>query len=92
MQHGEMKHMWLNEFKIALVEKNIKKIDSLIIAMPQFKTISEMEEAFYLFKNAEKLLKTAQNETRITMKKLKNSIAFIKVSDVKKVSNIDIVQ
>lgn len=72
-----MKRMWLNEFKIAIISKDIQKIDSLISSMPQFKEIREMEETFYLFRQADELLNTLKNETAISMKKIRDTISFV---------------
>ena len=84
--------MWLNEFKVAIIEKNIKKIDSLIASMPEFESIDEMEEAFYLFKSADELLNTLKDETAKTMKKIKDNIAFIESTHTKNPPKLDIMQ
>ena len=49
-QHGENQRMWLTDLKIAIVEKNIKKLDSLMDEIPQLDTNKERGEALYLIK------------------------------------------
>ncbi|WP_345980118.1 hypothetical protein [Sulfurimonas sp. HSL3-2] len=87
-----MKRMWLNEFKAAIVTKDTKKIDDLMTSMPQFEDISEMEEAFYLFQQADKLLKDLKNETSITMKKIKDNISFLESTHTEETSRLNILQ
>lgn len=69
--------MWMNEFKVALIEKNVKALDTLILQMPQFETLDEMEEAFYLMNHARELLENLKNDTARTMKKIKENIRYI---------------
>lgn len=84
--------MWLNEFKAAIVTKDTKKIDDLMTSMPQFEDLSEMEEAFYLFQQADKLLKDLKNETSITMKKIKDNISFLESTHTEETSRLNILQ
>lgn len=92
LRHGEMRQMWLNEFKVAIVSKNTDKINDLVINMPQFEELSEMEEAFFLFQQAEKLLNDLKNETSTTMKKIKDNISFIESTYTKNTPKLDIMQ
>lgn len=84
--------MWLNEFKAAIVTKDTKKIDDLMTSMPQFEDLSEMEEAFYLFQQADKLLNDLKNETSHTMKKLKDNISFIESTHTEETSRFNVLQ
>ncbi|WP_345993164.1 hypothetical protein [Sulfurimonas sp. HSL-1716] len=84
--------MWLNEFKVAIVTKDTKKINSLMASMPQFEELAEMEEAFYLFQQADKLLNELKDETAKTMKKLRDNISFIESTYTKNTSKLDIMQ
>ena len=87
-----MKRMWLNEFKAAIVTKDTKKIDALMESMPQFKELSEMEEAFYLFQQADQLLKDLKNETSMTMKKIKDNISFLDSTHTEDTPRLNILQ
>ncbi len=84
--------MWLNEFKVALTSKDTKKINELLTDMPQFEELSQMEEAFYLFKQAETLLNELKDETLQTMNKIKSNISFIESTYTKNSTKLDIMQ
>lgn len=59
-------------------------------AMPQFDTLDEMEEAFYLFQQADKLLNDLKNETARTMRKIKDNISFIESTHITNAPKLDI--
>ena len=69
--------MWLNNFKIAIIEKNTQNINKLLDEVPQFKDIDEIEEVMYLMREASELLHTLKNETASTMSQLKKNIEFL---------------
>ena len=92
MTHGEKLLMWINEFKVAIITKDTKKIDQLIMNMPQFETLEEMQEAFYLFNHARELLESLKNETAQSMKKIKDTIRYIESTNAKTPSKLDIMQ
>ena len=58
--------------------------------MPQFKDLGEMEEAFYLFQEADKLLNELKNETLRTMKKIRDNISFINSTHTINATKLDI--
>ena len=60
--------------------------------MPEFKTLEEMEEAFYLFKQATELLEGLKEQTALTMRNIKNHIAFMESSQPKNSPKLDIMQ
>ena len=70
--------MWLNAFKIALVESNVDKIGELIKEMPAFDKVTDMTEALYLIKEADKLMQSLQNENKQIKAKLSKHIEFVK--------------
>lgn len=70
--------MWLNDFKIAIVQKDTDRINTLLSEMPQFTDLKEMETAAYLLKEANDLLHTLQNDTKHSMQQLKKNIDFLK--------------
>ncbi len=84
--------MWLGEFKVAIITKDIQKIDKLIPQMPQFEALDEMQEAFYLFKQAEELLHNLKDETAIAMKKVKDSIRYMESTSIDAAPKLDIMQ
>lgn len=69
--------MWLNKFKIALIEKNTDEIDKLLDEVPEFPNKKNMQEAMYLMREASELLHTLKSETKDTMSQLKKNIDFL---------------
>lgn len=84
--------MWLSEFKVALITKDTKEIDKLILAMPQFETLDEMQEAFYLIKHAKELLESLKDETVKSMKKIKDTIRYLETTQPNNIQKLDIIQ
>ena len=82
--------MWITKLKIAIVEKNTDSIDKLLNDLPELSKASEIEEAIYLLREATELLYTLQNETSNSMNKMKKSIDFLRSTEVKRSSELDI--
>lgn len=82
--------MWLKEFEIAIIEKNVDKIEALVSTPVEFTNTRDMKHAQYLLLEASKLLHTLKDETHSTMSKLKKNIDFLKVSERKKSNSLDI--
>ena len=72
--------MWINKFKIAIVQRDTQKIEQLLDDVPDFPTIDEAKEASHLMREAMELLITLQDETSASMKKIKNNINFLRSS------------
>jgi len=82
--------MWLTKFKIALVEKDTEKLSELMENIPKLESVDEMQEAFYLTKEAQELVSTLQSETATSMKQIKQNLNFLKSTQEPKVSKLDI--
>lgn len=82
--------MWLNKFKIAVIEKNTDAIETLLEELPTFNSAEEMNEAKYLLKEAANLLVTFREETGESMRQIKKNLSFLKVTQDKKESCLDI--
>ncbi len=67
---------WLEEFKIALVQKNYKKIDELSRNLPTFEKVDEMITASALLESAKEIIKQEQKELSKNMSELKRSRKF----------------
>lgn len=87
---GEKQQMWLKELEIAVIEKNIDKIDELLKSQIEFSNINDAKRAQYLLAEASELLHKMKNETSAIMKQLKRNIDFLKVSERKNPSRLDI--
>ena len=84
--------MWNNEFKLAILNKDTKRIDLLLTQMPKFETLEEMQEAFYLFNHARELLEGLKDETAKSMKKINETIRYIESTSTEIPSKLDIMQ
>lgn len=70
--------MWLQKFKIALVENDSTAIAALIDTMPRFETLDEMREAAALCEAARDFLQTAQADTLKAKQQLRKNIDFLR--------------
>ncbi len=82
--------MWLNSLKIAIVEKDSDKLSELMDALPQLQSQEEIASALVLLGEAKRVLEELKDETRLSMSKIKKSINFLKSTQAKPTSRLDI--
>ena len=82
--------MWLKSFKIAIVQKDLDKIASLLDEMPNFEHLEEMEEAAYLTQEALQLVTALKNRDAEAMKQLQKNIQFLKSTRNETPAKLDI--
>ena len=82
--------MWLNELKIAIVQKDIKHLESLLNDIPQLEDKKEIENALYLLQEASNLMQTLKDETASSMKQIKKNIDFLNSAEANKTAKFDI--
>lgn len=82
--------MWLTKLKTALVLEEIDRISSLIDEMPKFDTLTEMEEAAYLLSQSKTLIEHHQIETAQALHQLKNTIDFLKSTEINPPSSLNL--
>ena len=82
--------MWLNKFKIAIVNQDTDAIDRLLNEMPKFSDVSDMQEAKYLLKEATSLMERLKDKTKSSMKQIKQNINFLKSTQANTKSTLDI--
>ncbi len=82
--------MWLNDFKVALVQKDIDKLDTLLNELPSFSTLEEMTEASYLMKEAMALLQSEKMAAQRTLQQIKKNIDFLKSTHSDDTSTLNI--
>jgi len=82
--------MWLNKFKIALVQKDTDSLEKLLNEIPKFDNIEDMKQASYLFKEAMRLLLTLKDETSSSMRQIKQNINFLNVTASNPANKLDI--
>ncbi len=82
--------MWLNNFKIAIVQKDTDRLSELLESLPQLKNTKEMQEALYLIREASELVYGLQDETTSSMRQIKKNLNFLKSTELKAPSTLDI--
>ena len=82
--------MWLNNLKIAIVEKNTDKINELLDDLPQLEKAEEIEEAIYLLREASELIHTLQDETSHSMRQIKKNLQFLRSTEIPTSKRLDI--
>jgi squalene cyclase len=82
--------MWLNQLKIALVEKDTDKLSKLMDDIPQLESKKEIIEALYLIKEASVLVQTLKAETATSMKQIKKNLNFLKSTQEPSSNRLDI--
>ena len=90
MKRGERRRMWLKELKIAIIEKNLVKINDLMDNLPQLQTPQEFDEALHLIKEAETILQNLKNNTKSSMIQMKKNIEFLRATEHKASGRLDI--
>jgi predicted translin family RNA/ssDNA-binding protein len=82
--------MWLNELKIAIVQKDVEHLESLLNDIPQLEDSKEIESGLYLLQEASKLMQTLQNETASSMQQIKKNLDFLNSATPNKHAKFDI--
>jgi hypothetical protein len=82
--------MWLNNFKIAVIEKNIDSIKSLLEEMPEFKDLNSMKEASYLIKEAAAFLQEKKSLMSVEMQQIRKNMDFLNSTNSNSKSSFDI--
>ena len=82
--------MWLNKLQIAIVEKDVDKLDELLEQMPEFKDKDEMIKAACLLKEALNLLYTLKDQTSESMKQIKKNLDFLSSTQNKPKNKLDV--
>ncbi|HZF70536.1 hypothetical protein [Sulfuricurvum sp.] len=82
--------MWLTKLKTALVLEEIDQISSLLDEMPSFTSLAEMEEANYLLSQTKTLIERNKIETAHTLQQLKNTIDFLKSTQIEPSSSLNL--
>jgi len=83
--------MWLNQLKIAIIEKNINNLDKLLDDIPTLSDAAEIEEAIYLLREASELVYTLQDKTKSSMTQIKKNIDFLNSATANQTSKFDII-
>jgi len=90
LQLGEKLQMWLKQLKIAVIEQDTQKLETLLENIPTLSDPKEIEEVLYLFEEVKKLLLSKQNELQISMKKMRKHKEFLTSSTKSKTAHFNI--
>jgi len=82
--------MWLNQLKIAVLQKDFEKINSLLDDMPTLSNPKDLETAAYLLAEASSLAKVLKADTAASMKQMKKSINFLNSTQAPITGSLDI--
>ncbi len=82
--------MWLNELKIALIQKDISKLEALVGDLPTLKKREEIDEALHLLATATAFLIKIRNETQNSMVQIQKNIGFLKSTQAPLISKLNI--
>lgn len=82
--------MWLKELKVAIIQKDVELLSSLLEDVPVLEDAKEIETAIYLLKEAANIMQTLQEETKDSMIQLKKNIDFLDATSSKKSNTLDI--
>ena len=82
--------MWLTNLKVAIIEKNPDALKVLLDDIPTLSKAEDIEAAIYLLKEATQLMYTLQDDTKVSMEKIKKNIAFLRSTEVPSSKNLDI--
>ena len=82
--------MWLSKLKIALVQKDTVALEKLLKDIPTFSDEKDIKEAMYLTKEVVNVFQKLKEDTTISMKLIKKNIDFLKSTQTKTNSSLDI--
>ena len=82
--------MWLNELKIAIIEKNTDKLNKLMDNLPQLSEKKDIETALFLLMEATKLVEGLRDNTSASMIQMQKNINFLKSTQAPLTSSLDI--
>jgi len=82
--------MWLNRFKIALIQKDIPQLEALVDNLPHLEKAEEIDEALNLLAAATTFMTELRDETQTSMIQMQKNIKFLKSTQAPLVSNLDI--
>jgi len=82
--------MWLKELKIAIIEKDTNKLDSLMNEIPKLSDKKDLDIAICLLAEATELVSKLKNSTEISMTQMQKNLKFLRVTESKKTSTLDV--
>ena len=82
--------MWLHELKIAIVEKDINKLNLLLDDIPQLEKPEETDSALCLLEEASTIVLDLKESTAASMAQMKKNINFLESTQAPSANKFDI--
>lgn len=82
--------VWLNNLKIAIVQKDTNLLDELLSNMPQEASLEEIESALVLMGEAISMMEELKSSTLISMQNIKKNLKFLQNDEITSTSRLDI--
>jgi glutathione S-transferase len=82
--------MWLKQLKIAVVQKDVELLSSLLKDVPVLEDAKDIETAVYLLKEATAIMQALKEETKASMIQMKKNIDFLNATTANKTAKFDI--
>lgn len=82
--------MWLKSLTIAIVEKDIDRLNDLMDDLPQLDNQADIESAVALIGEAKKLLEGLKNDTQKSLSQIQQHINFLKSTQAPTPFQLDI--
>ncbi len=82
--------VWLNNLKIAIVQKDANLLDELLSNMPQEASLEEIESALVLMGEAISMMEELKSSTLISMQNIKKNLKFLQNDEITSTSRLDI--
>lgn len=80
---------WLRELRIAVIEKDIEKLDILTVELPLLETFQDKKDALFLLGEALVILQNGREDTKKALTQLRKNINFLNVTKEVGTSSID---
>ena len=82
--------MWLNQLKVAVVQRDTELLSSLLDDIPTLEDAQDIETALYLLQEATTIMQQLKDETAVSMKQIKKNIDYLNSSVADQKSQFDV--
>lgn len=85
-----MSQTWLNNLKIALVQKDVEVLSKLVQNLPELQEEKDIQEAVFLTKEVSALFQNLKDETGASMHLMQKNLDFLKSTHIDSSSKLDV--
>jgi len=82
--------MWLKQLKLAVVQRDVELLSSLLEDVPALADAKDIKTAIYLLKEAADIMQTLKEETKASMVQMKKNMDFLNATTANKTAKFDI--